>query len=185
MDLNTFLDRFPLIAILRGVMPDEVIAISDAVVNAGFQILEVPLNSPSPFESIELLAKHYPDCLIGGGTVCSISDVRMIRDAGGRLILMPHGDPTVVVEAKRLGMLCVPGGSDADRSVRRPGQWCGCVEALSGRADYACRGQRLARSLTPRQTLASRWEHHHGQYGSLFAGGRQWLRAGFGSVQEG
>ena len=109
MSIEPFLDRFPLIAIFRGVRPEEIIAVAQEVVNAGFQILEVPLNSPRPLESIELLAKHFPDQLVGAGTVMSPDDVQATANAGGQLILMPHSDPSVVRRAKQSGMLCVPG----------------------------------------------------------------------------
>lgn len=109
MHLEPFLDKFPLIAILRGVTPQEAVAIAEEVVNAGFGILEVPLNSPQPLASIELLAKRFPDQLVGAGTVMSPDDVRAVAQAGGQLILMPHSDPAVVRQAKQSGLLCVPG----------------------------------------------------------------------------
>ncbi|SHG71911.1 2-dehydro-3-deoxy-6-phosphogalactonate aldolase [Pollutimonas bauzanensis] len=109
MHIEPFLDKFPLIAILRGVTPQEAVAIAEEVVNAGFGILEVPLNSPQPLASIELLAKRFPDQLVGAGTVMSPDDVRAVAQAGGQLILMPHSDPAVVRQAKQSGLLCVPG----------------------------------------------------------------------------
>ncbi|HEY9280798.1 MAG TPA: 2-dehydro-3-deoxy-6-phosphogalactonate aldolase [Eoetvoesiella sp.] len=109
MHLHSYLDKFPLIAILRGVKPEEVVDVAGQVLEAGFQILEVPLNSPRPLESIELLVKHFPDHIIGGGTVMSPDDVKNIAAAGGRLIFMPHSDPAVVRQAKLSGMLCIPG----------------------------------------------------------------------------
>lgn len=109
MHIESYLDKFPLIAIFRGVTPEEVVAIAQATVNAGFQILEVPLNSPRPLESIERLAASFPDQLVGAGTVMSPDDVRAVAQAGGKLILMPHSDPAVVRQAKQSGMLCMPG----------------------------------------------------------------------------
>lgn len=107
--LDSFLDRFPLIAILRGVRPDEVEAIGDVLVAAGFSILEVPLNSPEPLDSIARLARRFPDTLVGAGTVMTPQAVRNVAHAGGRLILMPHSDPDVVCAARDAGLLCVPG----------------------------------------------------------------------------
>ncbi len=107
--LDSFLDRFPLIAILRGVRPDEVEAIGDVLINAGFSILEVPLNSPDPLDSIARLARRFPDALIGAGTVMTPQAVHDVAQAGGRLILMPHSDPAVVRAARDAGLLCVPG----------------------------------------------------------------------------
>ena len=105
-----YLDLLPLIAVLRGIPPEEVDAVSSALVDNGFRILEVPLNSPRPFESIRMLAEaHGERCLIGAGTVLRVDDVARVRDAGGRIVVMPHGDVAIVREAKRLGMVCVPG----------------------------------------------------------------------------
>lgn len=105
-----YLDPLPLIAVLRGISPEEVEAVAGALVDNGFRILEVPLNSPRPFESIRKLADgHGERCLVGAGTVLRVADVARVRDAGGRIVVMPHGDLAVVREAKRLGMVCVPG----------------------------------------------------------------------------
>jgi 2-dehydro-3-deoxyphosphogalactonate aldolase len=108
--LQSFLAPLPLIAVLRGIAPAEVPAIAGALTDNGFRILEVPLNSPEPFESIRLLARGWGDrCLTGAGTVLKVADVERVKDAGGRLVVMPHGDVTIVREAKRLGLVCVPG----------------------------------------------------------------------------
>ena len=109
MHIHTYLDEFPLIAIFRGVIPEEMVSIAEGVVDAGFRILEVPLNSPRPLESIALLAERFPDLLVGGGTVMSPADAMAIARAGGKLVLMPHSDPAVVRQAKQSGLLCVPG----------------------------------------------------------------------------
>lgn len=109
MHIEPFLDKCPLIAIFRGVSPDEVVDVAQEVVNAGFEILEIPLNSPRPLESIALLADKFPGQLIGAGTVMSADDVRAVASAGGKLILMPHSDPAVLRQAKKSGMICVPG----------------------------------------------------------------------------
>jgi 2-dehydro-3-deoxyphosphogalactonate aldolase len=81
-----------------------------ALIDHGFRILEVPLNSPDPFDSISRLEQRFGDrCLTGAGTVTRVADVARVAAAGGRLIVMPHGDVEIVREAKRLGMVCVPG----------------------------------------------------------------------------
>ncbi|GLK83433.1 2-dehydro-3-deoxy-6-phosphogalactonate aldolase [Ancylobacter defluvii] len=103
------LAEFPLIAILRGVKPQEAVAIGEALVEAGFRIIEVPLNSPEPMQSIEALARRFPDVLIGAGTVLDPADADRVKQAGGELILMPHSDPAVIARAKALGQSCVPG----------------------------------------------------------------------------
>ncbi|HJU21383.1 MAG TPA: 2-dehydro-3-deoxy-6-phosphogalactonate aldolase [Casimicrobiaceae bacterium] len=105
-----YLSPLPLVAVLRGITPEETSSIAKALVDEGFRILEVPLNSPRPLESIGMLAKDYGDrCLVGAGTVIDVNDVARVRAAGGRLIVMPHADVAVVREAKRHAMLCVPG----------------------------------------------------------------------------
>jgi len=110
MKLADYLSPLPLVAVLRGITPDEIPAVADALCAEGFRILEVPLNSPQPFESIRCLAAQVGErCLVGAGTVIDPADVARVRDAGGHLIVMPHADTSVVREAKRLGMICLPG----------------------------------------------------------------------------
>ncbi len=108
--LAPFLAPLPLVAVLRGITPDEIAPVGDALVAHGFRILEVPLNSPDPMASIRALAARFGDrCLVGAGTVTAVDDVARVRAAGGRLIVMPHGDPAVIREAKRAAMVCMPG----------------------------------------------------------------------------
>ena len=110
MKLADYLSPLPLVAVLRGIAPDEVPAVADALCAEGFRILEVPLNSPQPLDSIRRLATQVgARCLVGAGTVIDPADVARVRDAGGHLIVMPHADTAVVREAKRLGMICLPG----------------------------------------------------------------------------
>lgn len=108
--LKPWLDPLPLIAILRGVQPDEVVAVGRALSEAGFRLLEVPLNSPQPFESIRRLTDALDDAhLIGAGTVMTPRHVEQLADAGGRLVVMPHADPEVIRAAKAVDMVCTPG----------------------------------------------------------------------------
>lgn len=109
MTLDQALKAFPLVAILRGVRPEEVVAIGEAVVQAGFEVLEVPLNSPDPLASIAALAQRFPDKLVGAGTVLTTRAVQDVADAGGKIVLMPHSDPEVVRAAKAAGLYCVAG----------------------------------------------------------------------------
>src|ERR1700693_6380977 len=110
ISLRTYLNPLPLIAVLRGITPGELPDVADALVDNGFRMLEVPLNSPDPFDSIAILAKSFGDrCLIGAGTVLKRSDVACVADAGWLLIFIPLGDVAIVREAKRLGLVCVPG----------------------------------------------------------------------------
>lgn len=101
--------NLPLIAILRGLAPQESPAIGAALVEAGFGLLEVPLNSPDPLQSIGQLARAHPQALVGAGTVLTAQQVREVHAAGGQLIVSPHFDAQVVHEAVGLGMVCLPG----------------------------------------------------------------------------
>lgn len=110
--LDPALQQLPLVAILRGVRPDEVEAIADALHAEGFRVIEVPLNSPQALDSIARLARRMPaDALIGAGTVLSADAVREVQAAGGKLIVMPHADVAVIREAKARGLACVPGAA--------------------------------------------------------------------------
>jgi len=110
MDIAGLLTACPLVAILRGVRPDEVEAVGDALVDAGFGIIEVPLNSPDPFDSIARLARRFGSrVLIGAGTVMRGADVDRVAEAGGRLIVTPHADPALVRAAKAHGLAAMPG----------------------------------------------------------------------------
>lgn len=104
------LERFPFVAILRGVRPDEVEAIGDVLVEEGFGIIEVPLNSPSPLESIQRLSARLGErALVGAGTVLRSDEVRDVAAAGGKLVVAPNADREVVAAAKRLGLATMPG----------------------------------------------------------------------------
>jgi len=108
--IQPFLDRLPFVAILRGVTPDAVISIGEALASVGFAMIEVPLNSPDPFDSIRRLSERFgDDILIGAGTVTSPQQVNDVARAGGRLIVMPHGDSEIVRGAKAAGLACIPG----------------------------------------------------------------------------
>lgn len=99
-----------LVAILRGVKSDEIIAIGEALAEAGFEAIEIPLNSPDPFRSIEALAKALPDTiLVGAGTVLTPQDVRKLADVGGRLMVSPNIDLEVLQAAIDAGMVTMPG----------------------------------------------------------------------------
>lgn len=99
-----------LVAILRGVRPDEVEAIGAAIHAAGIAAIEVPLNSPDPFRSIAMLSKALPeDALVGAGTVLSPDDVDRLHEAGGRLLVSPNVDATVLRRAGEHGMVTMPG----------------------------------------------------------------------------
>ncbi len=106
---RTTLSQAPLIAILRGLTPLEAPDVGRVLWDAGFRILEVPLNSPQPFESIALLRKALPDALIGAGTVLTPSQANDVKAAGGQMVISPNFDATVVKAALDAGMLAIPG----------------------------------------------------------------------------
>jgi len=101
--------ELPLVAILRGVRPDEAVAIGSALVEAGWRMIEVPLNSPDPLLSIAALADAFPDALVGAGTVLSASAVRDVHAAGAELVVAPNFDRDVVGEAVALDIAALPG----------------------------------------------------------------------------
>ncbi len=104
------LPGLPLVAILRGVTPDNVLAVGQVLHDAGIRTIEVPLNSPQPFDSIaRLAAKFGSSCLCGGGTVLTPQDVERVHAAGGRLIVAPNTDAAVIARARALGMIAMPG----------------------------------------------------------------------------
>ena len=109
-DFATAFAALPLVAILRGVEPHEVVAVGDALFEAGFTLIEVPLNSPDPFASIEALARAHGDrAMIGAGTVLTPEDVGRVADAGGRMIVSPNTDVRVIGETAARGMASLPG----------------------------------------------------------------------------
>jgi len=108
--LDTYLKDLPLIAILRGVTPDEIVAVGRALYDAGFRVIEIPLNSPQPFESIRRLTAELDDsCLIGAGTVLTEAQVAEVDAAGGRLIVSPNANLAVIRASKAAGLVSAPG----------------------------------------------------------------------------
>lgn len=102
--------RRSLVAILRGIRPEETAGIVDALVEEGFEAIEVPLNSPNPFVSIRIaVERHGRTCLIGAGTVLSPSDVDRLAQTGGRLVVSPNVDTAVLERAGSYGMVTMPG----------------------------------------------------------------------------
>lgn len=125
--LTPYLDPLPLIAILRGVRPSEVAGIGEALYEAGFRGIEVPLNSPDPFESVRTLARTMPaDCIVGAGTVVCVDDVARVEEAGGRLIVTPNTDPDVIRASVAANMVVAPGvatPTDAFAAIHAGAKW--------------------------------------------------------------
>ncbi|MBX8492321.1 2-dehydro-3-deoxy-6-phosphogalactonate aldolase [Pseudomonas cichorii] len=108
--LKQALQENGLVAILRGLRPEEAPAIGEVLYQAGFRVIEVPLNSPQPYDSITLLRQYLPaDCLVGAGTVLTPEQVHQVKEAGGQVIVMPHSDPKVLRAAKAAGLFLSPG----------------------------------------------------------------------------
>jgi 2-dehydro-3-deoxyphosphogalactonate aldolase len=120
--LDRWLSHCPLVAIIRGVTPGDAVAIGEALYSEGIRIIEVPLNSPDPLESIRLLADHLGDrALIGAGTVLEPADVRRVADVGGKLIVSPNTYAPVIQAAVEAGLVSAPGyytPSEAFEAVR-------------------------------------------------------------------
>lgn len=106
---NTAFGKLPLIAILRGLPPEEALPIGQALVSSGFGLIEVPLNSPDPLHSIALMAAHFPSAVVGAGTVLTTQQVREVHAAGGQMVISPNFNEAVVKETLRLGMVSLPG----------------------------------------------------------------------------
>lgn len=100
----------PLVAILRGVKPDEADGIVGVLIDSGMTAIEIPLNSPEPFRSIEIAVKRAPaGVLVGAGTVLTLDDVARLHDVGGRLMVSPNVDPEIIASARARGMVTMPG----------------------------------------------------------------------------
>lgn len=99
----------PLIGILRGLQPEEALPVGQALAGTGWTLIEVPLNSPEPLQSIAAMAAALPQALVGAGTVLSSKEVRNVHAAGGQLVVSPNFNADVVRQALRLGMVCLPG----------------------------------------------------------------------------
>ena len=105
-----YLDQCPLVAIVRGVTPDDAEAIGEALHEGGIRIIEVPLNSPDPLTSIERLAKRFGETvLVGAGTVLHVAAVGRVRDAGGRIVVSPNTNTDVIAATAAAGLVSSPG----------------------------------------------------------------------------
>lgn len=110
MNLEDALEVCGIVAILRGVTPDEVVAVSQTLYDAGIRVVEVPLNSPEPFISIEKLSKTFAEkMIVGAGTVLSVQDVNVLKAHGGQISVSPDCNEATISRAVELGMVPLPG----------------------------------------------------------------------------
>ncbi|MFC3230720.1 2-dehydro-3-deoxy-6-phosphogalactonate aldolase [Marinibaculum pumilum] len=108
--LQGSLARMPLLAVLRGITPEEAVPVGEVLLRHGIEILEVPLNSPEPYRSIRLLADRFgAAALVGAGTVLQPAEAARVAEAGGRIAVSPNFDPAVVAASRTAGLLSVPG----------------------------------------------------------------------------
>ena len=123
---NIFESRRPLIAILRGITPLEAESVSDVLIEAGISIIEVPLNSPQPFETIERMVKfHGEHGIFGAGTVLRERDIYKVQEVGGKIIVSPNLNTLVIKKTKELNLYSIPGVFTATE----------CFDALESGAD--------------------------------------------------
>ena len=138
-----------MVAILRGLTPQRAPEVGAALVTAGFRTLEVPLNSPQPFETIKLLAgAHGANCLVGAGTVLGAADVERVHAAGGRLIVAPNCDVAVIRRALELGMRVLPGIATATEAFTALGAGAGELKLFPA-ATYGPRHLKALKSVLP------------------------------------
>lgn len=107
---NNLISPMPLVAILRGLTPDKAFETGGILIETGFRVIEVPMNSPKPIETISILAAEFgQQALIGAGTVMTTDQISQIADAGGKLIVSPHSDPKLITATKARGLFSLPG----------------------------------------------------------------------------
>lgn len=107
---KSHLSECPIVAILRGITPDEVVPVGRALIASGIKIIEIPLNSPEPFDSIRRLATEVGgEALVGAGTVLNIADVCRVKEAGGQIVVSPNTDVKIIAATVQAGLVSMPG----------------------------------------------------------------------------
>jgi 2-dehydro-3-deoxyphosphogalactonate aldolase len=138
-----------LVGILRGLVPERALEVGAALVNAGFRVIEVPLNSPEPIETIKLLARAHRDCIVGAGTVLTAAEVDRVHGAGGRIVVAPNCEPAVIRRALDLGLRVLPGIATATEAFTAIAS--GATELkLFPAATYGARHLKALKSVLPK-----------------------------------
>ena len=139
-----------MVAILRGLTPQRAPEVGAALVDAGFRCIEVPLNSPEPFDTIKLLAgAHGAQCLVGAGTVLTAAEVDRVHGAGGRLVVAPNCDPAVIRRALELGMRVMPGIATATEAFNALNSGATDLKLFPA-ATYGSRHLKALKSVLPK-----------------------------------
>ncbi len=136
MNFEDLMAECPLIAILRGITPEEIVDVCDVLYKNGIRLLEIPLNSPNALQSIECAVKHTAGrIMVGAGTVLTPEDVRGVHAAGGKFIISPNTDVAVIRETKALGLLSIPGfftASEAFTAIQAGADYLKLFPAILG-----------------------------------------------------
>jgi 2-dehydro-3-deoxyphosphogalactonate aldolase len=153
MNFEEALAESGVVAIIRGVTPDEALAVGEALHQAGVRVVETPLNSPQPYETIRLLAEHFKGrMVVGGGTILTEQEADAVAAAGGRLMVSPNTNPPVIRRAAAMGMIPFPGFATASEAFA-------AIEAgarhlkLFPAATYGPGHLKALKAVLPRQVL--------------------------------
>lgn len=142
-----------LIAILRGITPDEAVAVAGALIEAGFSDIEVPLNSPAPLDSLAMMSAAFGDkARFGAGTVMTTAEVAQVAQAGGRLIVSPHCDPAIIRAAKEAGLVSLPGVFTASEAITALQAGADALKLFPASL-LGAGGVRALREVLPAQTI--------------------------------
>ncbi len=175
-----------LIAILRGLHPQEAAAVGEVLYAAGFRVIEVPLNSPSPYESIRILRRTLPaDCLIGAGTVLTPEQVNLVKEAGGQVIVMPHSDAKVLRAAKAAGLYLSPGVATPTEAFAALEEGADILKLFPAEQMGPAVVKAWLAVLPAGTVLAPVGRHHPGQHAGVYRRRSERLRPRFRVVQTG